>query len=263
MKKFLSIFLVIAFFIPFSQIPVFGSDLFPDNTVEKDFSELMSLLFSTKFEPKETQELLNKWAEHLKNITSIDIESHKSILAQIDTEYFQVIRDLENCYSQYQSQEAKLSMKWIDDLQKQFNRASILKNQDGVKACLIALNAKNSYQACNQLTKQAIYLEALRTNAYKTFLNHFLEFCSEIDEPDQQFIAKRVAAAKKLLKFLASDPITTIQSENYYQQWVMQKRAKKNTDPDIYQFIMNSKELSQPFDVMAAANNLDGFFHQK
>jgi hypothetical protein len=43
----------------------------------------------------------------------------------------------------------------------------------------------------------------------------------------------------------------------------MQKRAKKNTDPDIYQFIMNSKELSQPFDVMAAANNLDGFFHQK
>ena len=263
MKKYLSIFLVTAFFIIFLQIPVLASDLFPDSTVEEDFSELLSLLFSTKYEPKETKELMNRWAEYLNDLTSIDIESHKSILTQIDKEYSQAIRDLESCYGQYRSQETMPSMKWIEALQKNFNRKSIVKNQDGIKACLLALNAKNSYQACDQLTKQSIYLEVLRTNIYKTFLNQFLAYCSELNETDRKFMSKRESAAKKLLKFLASDPIITIQSDNYYQQLAMQMRAENHTDPHIFQFIMNSKELSQPFDVMAATDKLDELIHQK
>lgn len=240
--------------------PILGDSVFSHKSRSKEYIEMFNSIFSSTSD-EGTDKLMLQWAEYLKNVTSLDLEGHKEVLEKIDNDYVQAFIDLEKCHERQNAAEKRYSSAWIDSLDKAFGKKIIKENQYGINACLLALNGRNVNDECYTFSKQAVYMESLRNKAYDDFFNDFLGFISELDKHDQKLLEKKRGAALALLKLYKETPIADIQVPGVYRLSIIRKIAERETDKKLYEFLMGSQELSKPFDLLTASDDLKKYLN--
>jgi hypothetical protein len=192
---------------------------------------------------------------YLSEVTRYDCIAYQTAICDLYIKYRESLSKLNACSDKFNSLKKSYTNSWTKELIATFGTEYVSQHIEDIKNLIINISVINRSNFCIDNEKDGLYVETQYIITVREYFKYYLSYYETLNPKKKQEFIQQKKIADDVLKSMSVYPFQIMLYGGHISSY-LDVGYHIDLKPEVIKFLVNHKDLSNPFDPVVAFKNL-------